>query len=50
MNPQNQPSNSTSNQNDELYVLEGEPNEVFNAQGQRIELTPEEEKEVEAQI
>lgn len=47
MNPQNQ--SSTPN-NDEIYVLEGEPNEVFNAQGERIQLTPEEEKEVEAQI
>lgn len=46
-----QPSQTNSSQNqDEVYVLEGEPNEVFNAQGQPIPLTPEEEKEVEAQI
>lgn len=35
---------------DTVYVLEGEPDEVFNAQGERIEVTPEQEKEIEDQI
>ncbi len=41
---------NTPASNDEVYVLEGEPDEVFNAQGQRLDLTPEEEKEIESQI
>ncbi len=47
-----QPSSTTNTpeSQDEVYVLEGEPNEVFNAQDQRISLTPEEEKEIESQI
>lgn len=35
---------------DTVYVLEGNPDEVFDAQGNRIQLTPEQEKEIEAQI
>lgn len=35
---------------DTVYVLEGNPDEVFNAQGERLELTPEQKKEIESQI
>lgn len=33
-----------------VYVLEGEPDEVFDADGNRINVTPEQEKEIEKQI
>lgn len=33
-----------------VYVLEGEPDEVYDAQGNPIKVTPEEEKEIEDQI
>lgn len=35
---------------DTVYVLEGNPDEVYDAQGNRIELTEEQKKEIEAQI
>ncbi len=35
---------------DTVYVLEGNPDEVYDAQGNRIELTKQQEKEIEDQI
>lgn len=37
-------------ENQKVYVLEGEPDEVFDEQGNRLELTPEQVKEIEKQI
>lgn len=35
---------------DTVYVLEGEPDEVYDAQGNRIQLTDQQKKEIEEQI
>ncbi len=44
-------SNSVQDcKDDTVYVLEGEPDEVFDAQGNRIDVTPQQETEIEKQI
>ncbi len=43
-------TSSQSCPDDTVYVLEGEPNEVYDAQGNRIELTPEQQEQIEKQI
>lgn len=40
----------TSCPDDTVYVLEGNPDEVYDANGDRIPVTPEQEKEIEDQI
>lgn len=48
--PQAQNKTECRLQEQKVYVLEGDPNNVYDAQGNKLDLTPEQKQEILAQL